>query len=479
MSNANLGRKDSHEMPIIGSNFTFKLFIGKNCYTSTNNVQQIYFMDTRLRRIVTVLLPLLFVLPSLYGQIIYYNYLGEIFSLNISDCSVSFVTNGQAFNDMAVGTGNTYYGVVGNSVYSINGTNGSSTLITTVSNPLGLTGMELSPTGTLYVLRISLFAVNPATGAVTNLGTLPNGWVCIGDIVLLDGEYYASVLAPNGQNLLINLNVTNPALSTVVTTMPGNNFVAGAGVTSPNCPKMYWFNNVGGFSTVWEYDVNTQSWTQVCPGFSFPTGGAGTPNGYSFPYECPCLTDAGSTETTPLAFCVGNPAVVPFNNDATLDSDDLLQYILLSDPANLTGSILATGNTPSIGYNTAYTLGQTYYLAVIAGNNVNGSVDLLDPCLDVSDLVPIIWRPNPSVVFSAPPGPFCAGDCVSLSVNFTGDPPFSLDATVHFSGTPLDNIAQIFNNNTGTVSICIPPALPTGPLTVQATSLIDAFCVCN
>lgn len=436
-------------------------------------------MNTSLRRIATVLLPFLFTLPSLYGQIIYYNYLGEISSINISDCSVSFVTNGQAFNDMAVGTGSTYYGVVGNSVYSINGTNGSSTLITTVSNFLGLTGMEVAPSGTLYVLRINLYAVNPGTGAVTNLGALPNGWTCIGDIVFLDGEFYASVLAPNGQNLLINLNVTNPLLSTVVTTMPGNNFVAGAGVNNPNCPKMYWFNNVGGFSTIWEYDVNTQSWTQVCPGFSFPTGGAGTPNGYSFAYECPCLTDAGSTETTPLAFCVGSPAVVPFNNDATLDSDDLLQYILFSDPANPTGSILATSNTPSIGYNAAYAPGQTYYLAVIAGNNVNGSVDLLDPCFDISDVVPIIWRPQPSVVFSAPPGPFCAGDCVTLSVNFTGDPPFSLEANVQFSGTPLDNIAQIFNSSTGTVSICIPPALPNGDLSVQATSLIDAFCVCN
>ncbi len=437
-------------------------------------------MCTPLQRTATVLLVLMFTLPSLYGQIIYFSNLsGQIYSLNISTCATSFVSSAAAYNDMAVGTGTTYYGLFGNEVYSINASTGTSTFIASVGDPI-VTGLEVGPTGTIYVLGTNLFAVNPSTGVVTTLGALPNGWVSVGDMVFLDGQFYATVYQPSGPDLLINVNITNPALSTVVNSSLPGFLVAGAGVNNPNCPKMYWFDFTGGNSNIWEYDVNTQTWTQKCPGFPFPAGGAGTPSGYSFPFNCGvCTTDAGSINSTPLTFCLNNPAVVPFNNNAVLDSDDLLQYILFSNLANPTGSILATNNTGTFNYNAAYVPGQTYYVATIAGNNVSGNVDLSDPCFDISNLVPVVWRPKPSVVFSAPPGPFCAGACITLSANFTGTPPFSLDATAFFAGNPLNTISQTFNTNTGTVTVCPPASLPNGALSVQATSLTDAFCVCD
>lgn len=437
-------------------------------------------MNTPLHRTALALVALLFTLPSLYGQIIYFSNLnGQIYSLNISTCATSFVTSASAYNDMAVGTGTTYYGLFGNEVYSINASTGTSTFIASVGDPI-VTGLEVGPTGTIYVLGANLFAVNPTTGVVTTVGSLPNGWVSAGDMVYLGGQFYATVYQPAGPDLLINVNINNPALSTVVNSNLPGFLVAGAGVNNPNCPKMYWFDFTGGNSNIWEYDVNNQTWTQVCPGFPFPAGGAGTPSGYSFPFNCSvCTTNAGSIDPDPLQFCVANPAAIPFNNDATLDGDDLLQFILCSNPANPTGSVLATSNTPSFAYNAAYTPGQTYYVAAIAGNNVSGNVDLSDPCFDISNVVPIVWRPKPAVSFSGPAGPFCAGECVTLGVNFTGTGPFSLEATVLFSGTPLNNIAQTFNSSPASVTVCVPPALPNGTISVQATTLTDAFCTCN
>jgi hypothetical protein len=438
-------------------------------------------MNTPLYRTALALMALWFILPRLYGQTIFFSNLsGQIYSLNISTCATSFVTSATAYNDMAVGTGTTYYGLFGNNVYSINASTGTSTLIATVSNPI-VTGLEVGPTGTIYVLGSNLFAINPSTGVVTTVGSLPNGWVSAGDMVYLDGQFYATVYQPSGPDLLINVNINNPALSTVVNSSLPGFLVAGAGVNNPNCPKMYWFEFLGMSSLIWEYDVNSQTWTQVCPGFSFPVGGAGTPSGYSFAINCSvCTTDAGSIDPGPLPFCVADPAVIPFNNDATLDANDLLQFILFSNPANPTGSLLATSNTPSFAYNAAaFTPGQTYYAATIAGNNVSGNVDLSDPCFDISNAVPVVWHPKPAVSFSGPSGPFCAGECITLGVNFSGTPPFLLDATVNFSGTPLSNITQTFNSSTGNVTVCLPATLPNGAISVQATALTDAFCTCN
>jgi hypothetical protein len=116
-----------------------------------------------------------------------------------------------------------------------------------------------------------------------------------------------------------------------------------------------------------------------------------------------------------------------------------------------------------------------YYLATIAGDNLNGNVDLADPCLDISNTAAqVTWRPLPAVAFSVNNPAICAGECRTVMATFTGTPPFSLTYN-----TPFGAFTQTFGGNTGTFQVCAPAGTPPGTLTVQATSLTDAWCLCQ
>ena len=238
---------------------------------------------------------------------------------------------------------------------------------------------------------------------------------------------------------------------------------------------MYWFGQAG---FIWEYDVNSQTWTETCSGFPFFVGGADTPNDYYFQLPCGCITNAG--QVTPLNFnlCGTAAAVtVPFTGGQVLDADDILRYILFENLSDPEGSILVQSSTPTINFNASLMeIGQTYYLGTIAGNNQNGSVNLTDPCLDLSDdFAQVTWRGLPTVAFSTAESVICANNCQIIELNFTGTPPFNLTYESSAGGGAQ---TQTFASNSGTFQIC-PPVGFLGNLTVQATSLTDANCFCD
>jgi hypothetical protein len=121
------------------------------------------------------------------------------------------------------------------------------------------------------------------------------------------------------------------------------------------------------------------------------------------------------------------------------------------------------------------TTGQTYYLGTVAGNALNGLVDLADTCLDVSNsFAQVVWQPLPTVTFSVANPNVCAGDCTNVTATFTGTAPFTLTYISPASGT----VTQTFPGNTGTFQVCTAAGSPPGSLVVQATALGDAFCSC-
>lgn len=191
---------------------------------------------------------------------------------------------------------------------------------------------------------------------------------------------------------------------------------------------------------------------------------------------CPaCPTDAGEITSPPLQVCVGTPAGTPPANQVLLENDDLLQYVLFSDPADTLNSIVATGNTPSFTFNPAtMQTGVTYYLAAMAGNNLNNNVDLNDPCLDFSNAIPVIWEPLPAVTFSVANPDICAGACTTVTADFTGTAPFTLTYS-----TPAGAFMQTFQGSTGTFQVCAPVGAPQGSFALQATRLTDALCTCQ
>lgn len=195
-------------------------------------------------------------------------------------------------------------------------------------------------------------------------------------------------------------------------------------------------------------------------------------------YFCPacCVTDAGNLAGSPLHLCPGDTAMLSDATETFLESTDILRYILFSDPVDTLGSILATNTVPVFGFDPAtMQTGLPYYIAAIAGNNLNGNVDLTDPCLDISNAVEVTWHPRPSVSFSADDPNVCAGACTSVTATFAGTAPFTLTYTTPVGGP----VTQTFPANTGTFQVCTPANAAPGSLLVQATSLSDAFCSCQ
>ncbi|MDX2135881.1 MAG: hypothetical protein SFV52_13915 [Saprospiraceae bacterium] len=190
--------------------------------------------------------------------------------------------------------------------------------------------------------------------------------------------------------------------------------------------------------------------------------------------EC-CSTEAGTMLAQSLHFCINEPATFTHNDDEVLDGNDLLQFILFSNPNDTLGSILAISNTPTFTFNPATMQTETtYYVAAIAGNNLGGNVDLDDPCLDISNAAQLIWHPLPEVLLQVDNTDVCAGDCYTVTAVLTGTPPFTL--TVN---SPAGATTVSFQGLTGTFPICLPPNTPPGTFTVQATMLMDAYCTCQ
>ncbi len=206
----------------------------------------------------------------------------------------------------------------------------------------------------------------------------------------------------------------------------------------------------------------------------------GAPLGVAFSlYFCcpdPCPTDAGVMNGSNLDLCPGQIASTSPSTQFFLESNDLLQYVLFSNPSDTIGSIIATSNTPTFSFNPAtMQTGVIYYIAAVAGNGLNGNVDLSDPCLDFSNAIQLIWHPLPSVTFSVANPDVCRGECTDITATFTGSPPFILTYVIPGSG-PL---TQTFPNNTGTFQVCVPPNAPTGGFQLSATQLVDAWCSCE
>lgn len=159
--------------------------------------------------------------------------------------------------------------------------------------------------------------------------------------------------------------------------------------------------------------------------------------GISGSHNCECTTDAGSMQTSPASFCADLPATANWNNDATLDANDLVQFILHNGAGSAVGStIYATSNTPSFNFGANLQFGVTYYISAIAGNNFSGNVDLNDLCLSVTPGAPVLWKPLPGAEISGD-ATICQGSSSVLSFSGTGVYPITVEYT---DGTNLSNV---------------------------------------
>ena len=334
-------------------------------------------------------------------------------------------------------------------------------------------GSILSPDGLVYISSINptgLYIFDPSDNSLTYLGDWPAG-ASVSEFFYDNGELYGFGQL-NGVSVLYLIDTSDPSLSVVV--------------HSPLPPILSGGTTNGVYSTAFYgtrflsfYDIENNTAEIICdfydiPGIASITALADIPPGVP-ELPCQCTTHAGTVTPSTVNVCINTDASVPYNGDATLDNNDLLQYILFTDPLDTLGSIVAVSNTPSFSFDPAtMQTGVTYYLATIAGDNLNGNVDLNEPCLDISNTAAqVTWRPLPTVNFSVDNPDFCAGECRTVTASFTGTPPFTLTYV-----TPAGTFTQTFAGNTGTFQVCVPAGAPPGALSVQATGLVDAWCAC-
>jgi len=334
-------------------------------------------------------------------------------------------------------------------------------------------GSILGPGGLVYLSQAgntpSLWVFDPASNSTTFIGNWPPN-IIVSEFFYQNGVLYGVAVEGPAPFMprLIEVNVTNPDQSTIVVNTPpfsGNGGTTNNGYTTAISPS----------NILRQYDVSTNAFNTLC---TLPTGMNGLTDLPPGVIEEPCLctTFAGTVNNQTFNICVSGSVTVPYNNNATLDANDILRYILFSDAGDTLGSIIVQSSSPVIAFNpTTMQTGVTYYLAMLAGNNASGNVDLNDPCLDISNTAAqVIWRPLPTVTFAVGNPDLCAGECRTVTATFTGTPPFSLTYT-----TPFGTSTQSFGGNTGTFQVCAPAGAPLGPLTVQATALTDAWCICN
>jgi hypothetical protein len=109
---------------------------------------------------------------------------------------------------------------------------------------------------------------------------------------------------------------------------------------------------------------------------------------------CLCSTYAGTMNVgnTPLRVCIGPRFTVGYNNDAHLDPDDVIGFVLHDQSGSVLGHVFSMSSQAVFSYVPGMVLGQTYFISVVAGtNNGSGSINLSDPCLSVSPGVPVIF----------------------------------------------------------------------------------------
>ena len=339
----------------------------------------------------------------------------------------------------------------------------------------------LAPNGLVYLGgETGLGSYNPANNDVQQIGPWPSGVALVEHMFYLNGILYGLGYNQNGsEQYFMEINVTDPAQSVVLTGPQPLIPMGGAlgGTWSGNSGIFHSVNVGFDITNIFFYDIQSGTSELICD----------LPNNlgfYDFSYLASggqhhgclviCTTDAGSIPTPDQSLCAGETLTFAHTGEI-LDNNDVLEYVLFTNPNDTVGSILATSSTPSFSFDPAtMQTGVTYYIAAIAGNNVGGNVDLNDPCLDISNAIQVIWRPLPTVTFSVANPDVCAGACTTVTATFTGTAPFILTYS-----TPAGATTQTFSGNTGTFQICTAAGAPPGSFSVAATALTDFYCTCN
>ena len=152
----------------------------------------------------------------------------------------------------------------------------------------------------------------------------------------------------------------------------------------------------------------------------------GTPTITNDSFSCPILTFSGTVDVTPQGFCDNGIVETTHNGDEVLDPNDVLSFIIHSDPTNQLGIVYYVSDQPSWDITNDLDLpgtlqyGVEYYLSAVAGDDDgSGIVDLGAAGVSVSAGMPFTIVETPSATISGG-ATICEGETTDLTIDFTG-----------------------------------------------------------
>ncbi len=184
---------------------------------------------------------------------------------------------------------------------------------------------------------------------------------------------------------------------------------------------------------------------------------------------CPCVTKAGTmtlTPTaTPLEFCNYSAATATHNGDQVFDGNDVLSYVICTNPNDPIGSRLQHSKTPSFMFLPPMATGTTYFICPVAGDDDgNGLVNLNAACKDATGGTPVKFIAPPLVTISGDRD-ICENGSTPLAFNLTGNGgvKFTLNGS---DGTTANHFAPA-----GPYSTVVTPTISSGKVTYTVDSV--------
>ena len=189
----------------------------------------------------------------------------------------------------------------------------------------------------------------------------------------------------------------------------------------------------------------------------------------SGPANCNCTTDAGLMDLTPQVVCMNDTVTATFLGGEVNDGNDLLLYILHSNPGLPLGTIYGWNTQPSFTFVPGMNNNDAYYISSVSGDpDGTGIINLNDPCLSVSQGAPVVFANLPGATLDDTNISVCQGDSVTVQVGFTGVFPYSFTPVLNgVPQTPITGINKITYNYT---------FLPIANTTVTLSGVSDNFC---
>lgn len=155
--------------------------------------------------------------------------------------------------------------------------------------------------------------------------------------------------------------------------------------------------------------------------------------------SCPCVSEAGTMDETPIEVCDGQEIMATHNGDQYLDANDAGQYILTTSSVNPANTIVQTSDSGIFDFLPPLTYNTTYYIFYIVGDASGNTIDLNDPCLSISNFQTVIWHEPPVITM-----PEDISTC-AFEVDVTVTSNIAVTSSWILTGSPTGGMAVIDN----------------------------------